>query len=65
MDLERFPLRGMPLSMYRRQILLVKDWESMTMQDKSQGKDTVSLYWFDPSRGVTTLHLVSMYYVVV
>jgi hypothetical protein len=44
MDLEHFPLPGTPLSAYHHQILFVKDQESVTMQDQSQGEDTVSLY---------------------
>jgi hypothetical protein len=51
--------------MYHHQILSVKDWKSVTMQDQSQGEDTVSLYRFVLSRGVTTLRPVLMYYIVV
>jgi hypothetical protein len=65
MDLECFSLSDVPLSTYHRQILFVKDRESAMIQDQSQDKDTMSLYCFGPSRGVTTLRLVLMYYVVV
>jgi hypothetical protein len=50
---------------YHRQIFFVKDQKSATMQDQSQCDDTVNLYWFRPSCGVTTLHSVLMYYAVV
>jgi hypothetical protein len=53
------------VSTFHCQILFVKDQESMMMQDQSQGENTVSLYWFRPSRGVTTLRPVSMYYALV
>jgi hypothetical protein len=43
MDLERFPLLGVPLLTYHHQILLIKDRESMMMQDQSQSRDTMSL----------------------
>jgi hypothetical protein len=53
------------VSIYHRQIFFVKDRESAMMQNQSQDKDTPSLYWFGPSRRVTILRPVSMYYVVI
>jgi hypothetical protein len=43
----------------------VKDRGSKTMQNQFQSEDTVSLYWFRPSRVVITIHPILMYYAVV
>jgi hypothetical protein len=64
MDLERFPLPDMPLSMSCRQIFVMRIGRNATMQDQSQGVTQRGLDWFMPSREVIALRPVLLYYVV-
>jgi hypothetical protein len=64
MDLERFSLPDMPLSMSCRQIFVMRIGRNATMQDQSQGVTQRGLDWFMPSREVIALRPVLLYYVV-
>jgi hypothetical protein len=58
MDFERFSLPDAPLSMSHRQIFYDEDQEKHDDARSILKMNTMSLDWFRPSRGVTTLHLV-------
>jgi hypothetical protein len=62
MDLERFVLPDAPLSMSCRQIFVMRNMRSMTIQDQSQGGTRQGLDWFRPSWRVIALRPVLLYY---
>jgi hypothetical protein len=65
MDLECFPLPGLPLSMSHRQTFYVRDQGNVTVQDQSQRKNAAIFILVRALRRVITLCLVLLYYVVV